>query len=99
MKDNNAIDKLQAVGGCSTLVHLMQNCLDKAIDELLAFDQATELNEVAELTTLCKTLIIIISWTSLHDESQDEIKAIGGVEAVVRVLQSFPKCHDLQFPA
>jgi hypothetical protein len=55
-------------------------------------------NELAELTTLSKTLIVIISWTSLHDEIKVGIKAaIGGVEAIGRVLQSFPKCHDLQW--
>jgi hypothetical protein len=32
MKDNKIYDKLQAVVGCSALDHLMQNCLDKAID-------------------------------------------------------------------
>jgi hypothetical protein len=68
----------------------MQDCVDKAIDECPAGDQVTKLNERAELTTLIKTLIVIISWTSLHDESTVGIKAIGGVEAVVRVLQSFP---------
>jgi hypothetical protein len=61
MKDNKIYDKLQAVGGCSALVHLMQNCLDKAIDEFPACDQVTELKECAEVTTLNKTLIVIIS--------------------------------------
>jgi hypothetical protein len=34
IKDNKIYDKLQAVGGCSALIHLMQNGLDKAIDEV-----------------------------------------------------------------
>jgi hypothetical protein len=75
----------------------MQNCLNKAIDELPVCDQVSELNELAELTTLNKTLNVIISCTPLHDEIKVFVKAIGGVEAIVKVLQSFPKCHDLQW--
>jgi hypothetical protein len=86
INDNKLYDKLQAVGGCSALVHLMQNCLNKATDGFSGCDQVTELIERAELTTLSKTLIVIISWTSLHDESKVGIKAISGVEAIARVL-------------
>jgi hypothetical protein len=46
---------------------------------------------------LCKTLKFIISSTSLRDDRAVGITAIGGVEAVVKVLQNFPKCHDLQW--
>jgi hypothetical protein len=35
------------------------------------------LKELAELTTLSKTLIVIIIWTSLHDKSKVGIKAIN----------------------
>jgi hypothetical protein len=38
MQDSKKYDKLQVVGGCSALVHLMQNCLDRTIDELPACD-------------------------------------------------------------
>jgi hypothetical protein len=31
-----------------------------------------------------------------HDESKDGIAAIGGVEAVVKVAMTFPKCQVLQ---
>jgi hypothetical protein len=66
----------------------MQNCLDKAIDEFPACDQVDHFNKLAELTTLSKALIVIISCTSLHDESKVGIKAIGGEEAIDRVLLS-----------
>jgi hypothetical protein len=70
----------------------MQNGFDKAIDEFSACDQVTELNELAELTTLNKTLNVIISWTFLDDEIKAVgITAIGGVEAIVWVLQTFPR--------
>jgi hypothetical protein len=93
IKDTKIYDKLQAVGGCSALIHLMQNGLDKAIDEFPASDQVTELNELAELTTLSKTLIVIISWTSLSDKRLAGITAIDGVGSVVKVMQSFPEYH------
>jgi hypothetical protein len=89
MKDNKKYEKLQVAGGCFALVHLMQNCLDKAIDEFPTCDQVTELNELAELTTLYKTLKFIINWTSLRDDRATGITAIGGVEVVAKVLQSF----------
>jgi hypothetical protein len=76
----------------------LQNCLDKAIDEFPARDQVDQFNKLAELTTLVsKTLNAVISWNSFHDEMKFGLKAIVGVEAIIRVLQSFPKCHDLQW--
>jgi hypothetical protein len=67
----------------------LQNCLDKAIDEFPARDQGDQFNN-AELTTLSKTLSAIISWTSLHDESnwQGSTKlSIVPRFAVARVLR------------
>jgi hypothetical protein len=58
-------------------------------------DQVTELNELAELTTLHKTLNVIIYVTYHHNESEVAIAAIGGVEAVVKTMKTFPKCQDL----
>jgi hypothetical protein len=68
-KDKKKCDKIQAVGGCFALVHLMQNCLDKAIAGIPACDGVTELNELAELKTLNWTLYVIINLTFLHEES------------------------------
>jgi hypothetical protein len=92
-------DKLHAVGGCFALVQLMKNCLDKAIDEIPACDQVTGLNDIAELTTLRKTLIVIIRLTHEHVASRIGITAIGGVEAVFKVMKTFPKCRTLQLVA
>jgi hypothetical protein len=83
MKDKKKRDKFQAGGGCFALVHVMQDTLYKATDECPARDQVTELNELAELTTLYKTLEFIISWTSLYDDRTVGSTAIGGVEADV----------------
>jgi hypothetical protein len=94
--DKKKGDKIQAVGGCFALVHLMQNCLDKAVDRISACDQVTDLNELAELTTLHKTFAVIVALIFCHDESKIGIAAIGGVEAVVKVMKTFPKCQVLQ---
>jgi hypothetical protein len=95
-EDKKKCDKIQAVGGCHALVQLLKNCLDKAIDKIPACDQVTELNELAELTTLHKTLRVITNLTFQHDESKIGIAAIGGVEAVVKVIKTFPKCEVMQ---
>jgi hypothetical protein len=42
------------------------------------------------------TLEVIIIFTFYHDESQAGIALIGGVEAMVKVMQAFPKCRALQ---
>jgi hypothetical protein len=95
-KDKKKCVKIQAVGGCFALVHLMQNCLDKVIDIIPACDQITKLNELAELTTLKKTLSVINHLTFRHEERIVGITAVGGVEAVVKIMKTFPKCQALQ---
>jgi hypothetical protein len=89
-------DNFVTAGGCLALLQLLNKYLDKSIAIIQACDQVTELNELAELTTLYKTLGVIISLTFHHDESRVGIAVIGGVEAVVKVMKSFPKCVDLQ---
>jgi hypothetical protein len=95
-KDKQKCDILVTAGGCHALVHLMKNCLAKAIDEIPACEQVTELSELAELTTLEETLGVITDLTFRHDESKVGIAAIGGVDAVVKVMKTFPKCQKLQ---
>jgi hypothetical protein len=89
LNDNKIYDKLCTIGDCSAVVHLSQNCLDKAIDEFPARDQVTELNELAELTAVSKTLIVIIRSTSL-----DEIK-VG--KAILSGYCKLSMYHDLQW--
>jgi hypothetical protein len=92
-------DKIVTVGGCHALVQLVKNCLEKAAEKIPACDQVTELNELAELTTLYKSLGVIGSLMHDHDASKAGIMAIGGIEAVVKVMKTFPKCKDLQIAA
>jgi hypothetical protein len=95
-KDKKKCDKIQAVGGCLALVQLVKNCLDKAMKKIPQCDQVTKLNKSAELTTLHKTLRVIIILTFQHEESRVGIAAIGGAEAVAKVMKTFPKCQALQ---
>jgi hypothetical protein len=96
MKDKKKCESLITAGGCFVFIQLMKNCLDKVIASILACDQVTELNELAELATLHKALCVIIRLTFQHDESRVGISAIGGVEVVVKVMKTFPKCLELQ---
>jgi hypothetical protein len=94
--DKDKCDKIQVVGGCLALVLLLKKCLDQATNERLVWNQLTELNELTELTTLHKTLHIMIRLSCHVDESKVGIAAIGGVEAVIKVMKTFPKCKELQ---
>jgi hypothetical protein len=69
------------------------------MEKIPACDQVAELNELAELETLDKSLHLIICLTYMHDVSRVGITAVGGVEAVVDVTKTFPECDDLQLLA
>jgi hypothetical protein len=77
----------------------LKNCLDKTIARIPACDQVTELNELAELKTLYNTIAVIARLTCKHAENRVGISAIGGVEAAVKVIKTFPKCQALQLYA
>jgi hypothetical protein len=95
-KDDKRRESFVTAGGCFVLVQLLKNFLNKAIDELPSCDQVTELNELVELATLRKTLAVIINLTHQYAESRVGITVIGGVEAVVKLMKTFPKCQALQ---
>jgi hypothetical protein len=62
-------------------------------------DQVSELNELAELTTLHKTLEAIICLTYGSEMGNVGIATVGGVEAAAKVMRTFPKCRRLQMHA
>jgi hypothetical protein len=95
-EDKTKCESFVTAGGCFVLVQLLKKCLDKAIDRIPACDQVTELNELAELTTLSKTLSVIVRLTFRHEQSSVGIAAIGGAEAVVKTMKTFPNCQMLQ---
>jgi hypothetical protein len=94
--DKKKCENIHAVGGCFALVQLMQDCLKKASEKLPACGRVTKLYPLAELMTLRKTLHIIICLTHHLDECKVGITAIGGVEAVVKAMRTFPQCLTLQ---
>jgi hypothetical protein len=96
MKDENKCENFVTAGGCLVLFQLLKKCLDKANASIPVCDQVAELNEVAELSTLEKMLRVITNLTFQHDESRVGISTIGGVKAVVKVMETFPKCQALQ---
>jgi hypothetical protein len=83
------------VGGCHALVQLVKNCVAKAIEDMPDHDHVTDLSQ-PEVKTLFKSLAVITNLTYHHDESQVGISVIGGVEAVVKVMKTFPLCRELQ---
>jgi hypothetical protein len=90
---------IRDVGGCFALFHLLKNRLDKAMDRILgACDQVTELNEFDdELTTLYKTLNVIkLNFFFYQNHNNPGFAAMGGVETVVKIMKTFPKCGTLQ---
>jgi hypothetical protein len=96
VKDKKKSQDIQAVGGCLALVQLLERRLGKATASIPACDQVTELNELVELETLYNTLAVLTNLTFHHDESRTGVSAIGGVEAVVKIMKTFPKCQMLQ---
>jgi hypothetical protein len=98
-EDDKNCEILVTAGGCFVLIHLMNNYLDKAIAGIPACDQVTEWNTHAELITLVDTLCVIGRLTCRYDASRVGISAIGGVEAVLKILKTFPKFKALQSAA
>jgi hypothetical protein len=98
MKDDTKCESLVTAGGCFVLVQLLKNCLEKvmAIGRIPAWCRVTKISAYPELTTLHKTLNVIINLIIRHAESRVSITAIGGVEALAKMLKTFPKCQRLQ---
>jgi hypothetical protein len=98
-KDKKNCESIVAAGGCLALVQLLEKCLDKVIDRLPASDQVIEVDELAEPWILGKILYVIVRLTSQHVESRAVISAIGGMEAVVKIMKTFTKCQASQLVA
>jgi hypothetical protein len=94
-EDKTKCNKIVTVGGCHALVQLVKKCVAKAIENIPDHDQVTDLSQ-PELKTLFKALAVITNLTYHHEESQVGITVIGGVDAVVTVLETFPLCRELQ---
>jgi hypothetical protein len=95
-KGKENCDAVIVWGGCAALVHLLKDRLKKAMKKDPACDQITKLNELAELTNLYKTFAAITNLTYKSEMGKVGIATVGGVEAAVKVMQTFPKCRPLQ---
>jgi hypothetical protein len=95
-KGKENVNAVTAWGGCAALVHLLKDRLKKAMKKVPACDQVSELKEFAELTSLHKTLRVITSLTYKGETGMVGIATIGGVEAAIKVMRTFPKCQTLQ---
>jgi hypothetical protein len=96
--DEKKCELIYAHGGCFVFVKLLEDSLEKATVKFpqQARAQVTELTETEELHTLDMSLFAISCLAAGHDESKAGISLVGGVKAVMEVMKSFPKCHDLQ---
>jgi hypothetical protein len=95
-KDKEKCDNVTAWGGCASLVRLMKDRLKKAMKKIPPCGQVTELNELPELETIDSTLRVIVCLTDHTEMGRVGIANVGGVEAVVKVMKTFPKCYILQ---
>jgi hypothetical protein len=95
-ENKNKCDKIQAVGGCLALVQLVKDCLKKATEKIPDCHRVTDLYPIAEVKTLVKTFSVIVALTFNHNESKVGIAAIGGVEAIVKAMKTFPNCQTIQ---
>jgi hypothetical protein len=89
--NKNKCEIIVTAGGCLALALLL-----KKIDSIPVCAKVVELNELAELTTLYKTIAVTTNLTFCHHKGRAGITANGGVEAVVKAMKTFPKCQVLQ---
>jgi hypothetical protein len=97
-KDDKA-EQIQAVGGCFALVYLVNRCLKKVHGRIIHLDQVTKLSKHPELVILFQALHAITNLTLHHDDSKVGISSAGGVEAILKVMLTLPKCEILQAKA
>jgi hypothetical protein len=99
-EDEKKCELINALDGCPALVQLLKDSLKKATEKFPQQERAQQVSEVTEaeeLHTLFQSLCVISSLAAGNDESKAKISLVGGaVKAVVKVMKSFPKCHDLQ---
>jgi hypothetical protein len=97
MNDDTKCESLVTAGGCFVLVQLLKNCLDKlTANGRIEYVRVTEISSYPEVVTLGKTLNVICNLTREHVQSRVGITALGGVEALVKIMQTLPKCQALQ---
>jgi hypothetical protein len=92
----NKLDPIDEPGCSFAPVRLVKEYLKRATERLPACDRVGRMNDFAELKPLNAAIDVIVLLTHRHDESRVGISMIGGVEAIVKVTESFPNCLALQ---
>jgi hypothetical protein len=86
-------DNIVTAGGCFALVLLLKDLLKKVADMGIPACRKCFDNP---LGILQESLDLIDDLTYKHDVSRAGITAVGGVEAVIEVMNTFPKLQELQ---
>jgi hypothetical protein len=95
--DEEKWDTFIVWGGCPALVHLLTDRLKKAMQKIPACYQVREVNGLPELETIEHILRVMVLLTFYSEIGRVGIATVGGVEAVVNVMKTFPKCQTLQW--
>jgi hypothetical protein len=92
--DKKKFNIMFAVGGGYSLVQLVEIFCKKAVRKFPDPSQVMEVDKV-ELYILEKSLDVITELTYHIHECGSAMSAVGGVEAVIAVMKTFPKCQAL----
>jgi flagellin-specific chaperone FliS len=95
--DKEKCNDMLTVGGGHSLVLLVKKFLKQAATKFAGRDQLTMVRGCGfELRILQKSIILIAKLTYHNGAMRAGISAIGGVEAILEVMKTFPKCKALQ---
>jgi hypothetical protein len=91
--------KIAAVGGCFAIVQLVLKSLETAIEIIPLRDQVDDFHLQVVTGRLSRAFIIISNMTHVYPISMYSINSIGGVEVLVKTMQTFPNHPWLQLRA
>ena len=89
-KGTEKLDSVTVWGGCAALVRLLKDRLKKALKKSAECDQIKESNELPELGTIANTLHVIVNLSFYSEIGRVGIATVGGAEAVVKAMKTFP---------
>jgi hypothetical protein len=90
-------NKLNPIGDAACSFVPVQLVRDYLQSHIPAYDRVGRMkNNFTELKPLNAAIDVIVLLTHRHHECSVEISSIGGVEAIVRVMEAFPNCLALQ---
>lgn len=90
------LEPLRNCGPCMVLVQFVEDLLQKATANIPACDRVKRVNDYADLKPLNAAIDVIVLLAHRHYNGSVTIGSVVGVEAVVKVMKTFPKCLTLQ---